>query len=149
LLGGGRADQAAALAGEFAVALLATVAATWVSLWASPPAPRRWRLRALFPLLGRFLLQSLLGGLDIARRAFDPRLPLRPGYVVFPTRLRGARRLALLQTFSSATPGAIAAGVNAQGDLVFHCLDTRLPVAEVLARDEQHLQQLFREDASR
>ncbi|MBK1620872.1 hypothetical protein CKO42_21065 [Lamprobacter modestohalophilus] len=136
----------AQLAADLAIALIATAMATWISLWVLPPGPRPWRLSALMALMGRFLVQSVLGGIDVARRAFDPRLPLRPGYIVFASSLRRPHQRAILQTFASATPGAIAAGTDAEGRLVFHCLDTRGPIAEGLAQDEQLLLRLYREE---
>jgi multisubunit Na+/H+ antiporter MnhE subunit len=138
----------AQLAADLAIALIATAMATWISLWILPPGPRPWRLSALMALIGRFLVQSVLGCIDVARRAFDPRLPLRPGYIVFATSLRRPHQRAILQTFASASPGAIAAGTDAEGRLVFHCLDTRGPIAEGLAQDEHLLLRLYREEAS-
>src|SRR5262249_45452515 len=75
------------------VGALATVAATWVSLRLLPPG--QWRLRpiALSRLVFRFLWQSIYAGIDVAMRALDPRLPLRPGFVAFPARIPvGPRR---------------------------------------------------------
>ncbi|MFE8033445.1 Na+/H+ antiporter subunit E [Thiohalocapsa marina] len=141
-------DPLAATA-DLVMAVMAATIVTWVSLWALPPGARAWRLSVLLPLIGRFLTQSVLGGIDVARRAFHPRLPLRPGCIVFPTRLRAAQRRALFETLTSAMPGAIVAGTDAQGRLIYHCLDTRLPVAQGLARDEQLLLRLFREDLPR
>lgn len=46
-----------------AIGVIATVGATWVSLYLLPPAPQRVRLGALIALLPRFLWQSLLAGL--------------------------------------------------------------------------------------
>ena len=59
------------------------------------------------------------------------------------------RQRAVFETLTSATPGAIAAGTDAEGRVVYHCLDTRLPIAEGLARDERQLLRLYREDACR
>ncbi|KAA6185108.1 DUF1576 domain-containing protein [Thiohalocapsa marina] len=142
------AGGSAQLAADLAFAVIATAMATWISLWVLPPGSRQWRLVALMALIGRFLVQSVIGGIDVARRALDPRLPLRPGYIVFTTSLRRAHQRAILQTFSSATPGAIAAGTDAEGRLVFHCLDTSGPIAEGLARDERLLLRLYREEES-
>lgn len=147
-LGALHLDPLAATA-DLTMAVLAAAIATWVSLWALAPGPRAWRLGGLLALIGRFLAQSVLGGIDVARRAFHPRLPPRPGYIVFTTRLRSGRQRAVFETLTSATPGAIAAGTDAEGRVVYHCLDTRLPIAEGLARDERQLLRLYREDACR
>ncbi len=113
-------------------------------LW--PPGPRALRIVALLGLTWRFLVQSVRSGVDIARRVFDPKLPLRPGFLVFPGHIRTQPRLAVFATLTSATPGALAAGRDADGNLVYHCLDTRLPVVEGLAEDERQLLRVFDDD---
>ncbi|MGA9819917.1 MAG: hypothetical protein WBQ54_23770, partial [Pseudolabrys sp.] len=34
-----------------------------------------------------FLYQSIVAGVDVALRALNPRLPLQPGFVIYPMRL--------------------------------------------------------------
>jgi multicomponent Na+:H+ antiporter subunit F len=58
-----------------------------------PPQPGHVRLTGLLSLIPHFLWKSVVAGVDVALRAFDPRLPLRPGFVAFG-RVRGP--LALL-----------------------------------------------------
>ena len=69
------------------VGIPASVMAAWVSLRLLPPG--QWRLRpfALAQLLLRFLRQSVAAGIDVAWRALDPRLPLRPGFVAYQPQL--------------------------------------------------------------
>ena len=63
--------------GDLAVGALATVAATWASLRLLPPESRTRAVRRFARvLLPRFLWQSLKAGIDVARRAFAPSLPL-------------------------------------------------------------------------
>ncbi|GGG40290.1 hypothetical protein GCM10010964_29850 [Caldovatus sediminis] len=105
--------------------LLASVAAGWLSLRLLPPAPDapgRVRPGALLRLALRFLHQSVLAGVDVARRALSPRLPLAPDLVTLRFRLpRGPAR----QVFTagiSLLPGSLAVAAN--GDrLTVHCLD--------------------------
>jgi multicomponent Na+:H+ antiporter subunit E len=130
---------------DLMMALLATTLATWVSLRLWPPSSRRPRLGALVSLIGQFLVQSVVAGVDIARRVLDPRLPLQPGFVVFSSGLQSPARRAVFATLSSAMPGALAVGTNAEGALVYHCLDTRLPIAAGLARDERRLMHVYGE----
>ena len=70
-------------AGDLAAGLVAAVAATWASLRLMPA--QQWNLRPI--KLGKFVLhflrQSIAAGIDVAWRALDPRLPLRPGFVVY------------------------------------------------------------------
>lgn len=135
-----------AAAPDLLIALSASVAATWVSLRLLPPGPRALRLVPLLTLGRRFLTQSVMAGIDVARRVFDPRLPIRPGLVVYRTRLPDAHRQSLLATLSSATPGSLAVGTDADGHLVYHVLDTRQPLAEGLAADERLLLRAYGED---
>src|SRR5271168_4220876 len=68
---------------DLLVGAVAAVAATWTSLQLLPPG--RWAFRpvALVGLALRFFCQSIIAGIDVARRALDPRLPLRPGLVIY------------------------------------------------------------------
>lgn len=129
LLSGG--DPADLAAGAVAVA-----AATCASLRLLPPAAGRLRPVALAQLVLRFPVQSVIAGADVARRAFDPRLPLRPGFVVYPTGLaEGAARHAFA-SLMSLLPGSLPAGTAAGGGMLVHCLDTGQPVAAQLAAEE-------------
>jgi multicomponent Na+:H+ antiporter subunit E len=128
-------DQSAEPA-NLAVGLLAAAAATWVSMRLLPPASGRVRLGVLLTLLPRFLWQSLVAGIDVARRAFSPRLPLRPGFVDYPVRLpRGSARNAF-EAISSLLPGSVPSD-ESEESIEYHCLDTGQPVAEQLAAEER------------
>jgi multicomponent Na+:H+ antiporter subunit E len=120
---------------DLAVGVLAAAAAAWVSLRLLPAGSHRLRLAAL-PRLGvRFLWQSVVAGVDIARRAFDPRLPLETGFVVYRTRYpRGPARNAFA-SYTSLLPGTVPDEDDARG-LHYHCLDVGQPVAESLAAEE-------------
>jgi multicomponent Na+:H+ antiporter subunit E len=115
--------------------LLAVFAATLASLRLLPPAPSRVSPAALARLALRFLYQSVVAGMDVARRALDPRLPLRPGFVTYRVRFPpGAAR----NTFTSLTsllPGTVPAEEKS-GALVYHCLDIDQPVVSQLTSEE-------------
>ena len=101
-----------------------------------PPAAGRVRLGALLLLLPRFLWQSLLAGLDVARRAFSPKLPLQPGFVDYPVGLpRGAARNAF-EAISSLLPGSVPTG-ETEELIEYHALDLGQPVVDQLAAEEQ------------
>jgi len=128
-------DQSAKPA-NLTVGVLAAAAATWASLRLLPPAGGRVRLGALLALLPRFLWQSLLAGIDVARRAFSPRLPLAPGFVEYPVGLpRGSARNAF-ELISSLMPGSVPTG-ETETTIEYHCLDATQPVAEQLAAEER------------
>jgi multicomponent Na+:H+ antiporter subunit E len=116
--------------------VLATIAATWVSLKLLPPDTGRVRLLALLSLLPRFLWQSMVAGFDVARRAFAPSLPLQPGFVDYPVGLpRGSARNAF-EAISSLLPGSVPTG-ETEELIEYHALDLSQPVVEQLAAEEQ------------
>jgi multicomponent Na+:H+ antiporter subunit E len=123
-------------AGDLAAGLVATVAATWASLRLMPA--QQWGLRPIklaeFAL--HFLRQSIVAGVDVALRALDPRLPLQPGFVVYPARLPPGMKLDTFCAIMSLLPGTLPCG-PAEGDgLTIHCLDVTQPVVEQLAAEE-------------
>ena len=128
-------DQSAKPANLF-FGVLAAAAATWASAKLLPPSTGHVRLGALLLRLPRFLWQSLVAGVDVARRAFSPRLPLQPGFVDYPVGLpRGVARNAF-GAISSLLPGSVP---TAETDTVieYHALDLGQPVVESLAAEER------------
>jgi len=116
--------------------IAATAGATWTSLWLLPPATGRVRTGMLLLLLPRFLWNSLVAGVDVARRAFSPSLPLNPGFVDYPVGLpRGSARNAF-ELISSLLPGSVPTD-ETEAAIEYHCLDVRQPVVEQLAVEER------------
>lgn len=125
-------------AGHLAVGVAAAAAATWASLRLLPPASLDLRPTALLGLALRFLRGSVTGGWDVARRALDPRLPLRPGFVVYEVGFpRGHARNAFA-AFSSLLPGTVPAGEETRA-LIYHCLDVEQPIVAQLHATEAAL----------
>lgn len=121
---------------DLVVGALTAAAATWVSLRLLPPDAGRVKFAALAARSPRFLWQSVLAGIDVARRALAPSMPLRTGYVAYRTNLpRGQARNAFA-TITSLLPGTVPAEDDASG-ILYHCLDTTQPVAEQLATEER------------
>jgi multicomponent Na+:H+ antiporter subunit E len=121
---------------DLVVGLLATALATWASLQLLAPGPARIRYGALLRLVARFLWQSMVAGIDVARRVFDPRLPIKPGYLAYPVRIPDGPRRAAFGALTSLMPGTLPVGTASDGSLVYHCLDLDQPIASSLARDE-------------
>jgi len=119
--------------------IVALVAATWASLRLLPPGRARFSPVALARLVWRFARQSIVAGADVAWRALDPRLPLRPGFVIYPARLPPGPALSAFCALTSLAPGTLPAGPDDNGAIVVHCLDVGQPVASHLAADEQLL----------
>lgn len=126
----------AAIGLDLAVGAIAAAAAALFSLRLTPPSVRTPRPWLLFRLLLRFLWQSLIGGLDVARRALDPRMPMTPGIIRHQTRMRSGPARALFGALTSQVPGTLAIGSEQTGELLYHCLDPDPGVAHSLATDE-------------
>ena len=90
--------------------LITAVIAAWTSFRLLPPGCIRLRPMGLLVLLPHFLWQSVVAGVDVARRAFDPRLPLAPGFVVFHPRTPPGPARNALMSYSSLLPGTVPCG---------------------------------------
>jgi multicomponent Na+:H+ antiporter subunit E len=123
---------------DVAFGAFATVAATWASLRLLPPASGSLRFGALVALLPHFLWESVRAGIDVARRAFAPSLPLSPGFVSCPLGFPPGLARNTFSTITSLLPGSVPAD-EADGVLVYHCLDTAQPVVEQLWQEERLL----------
>ncbi|QVL47202.1 MAG: Na+/H+ antiporter subunit E [Thiocapsa sp.] len=132
----------AGMAADLGIGLLASAMATVASLRLLPPASERLRIGALARFAGHFMWQSVVAGFDVARRAFDPRLPLKPGYVAFPTGFAPGTGRAAFGAITSLMPGTLPVGTDLNGNLIYHCLDLDQPVAASLARDEALLKRV-------
>jgi multicomponent Na+:H+ antiporter subunit E len=123
---------------DIPAAAAAIAAATWTSLHLLEPSTARRSVRAIGQLVLLFLYHSVVAGADVARRALDPRLPLRPGFVAYPTRLSSGIRRNVFTTLTSLLPGTVPTGEE-HGQLVYHCLDVEQPVVAELAAEEAAL----------
>jgi multicomponent Na+:H+ antiporter subunit E len=116
--------------------VLTAIAATWTSLYLLSPSATRLSPPALVAFAQRFFRLSIVAGVDVAWRALDPRLPLRPGYVVYQSQLPEGRARNTFCTLASLLPGTLPADRDRSGALVIHCLDIDQPVTAQLAEDE-------------
>jgi multicomponent Na+:H+ antiporter subunit E len=130
---------------DLVAAAASVVAATWASLVLLPPNRSRRSPIAIARLVLRFLRESIVAGADVARRALDPRLPLRPGFVTYAVRFPPGRVRNAFTSLTSLLPGTVPAGED-EGRLVYHCLDVDQPVASQLAAEEAALAQTFRDE---
>jgi multicomponent Na+:H+ antiporter subunit E len=115
---------------------VAVVAATWTSLRLLPASAWRLSPLAVGLLVLRFLRESILAGADVARRALDPRLPLRPDFVTYPVQLAPGAVRNTFCTLSSLLPGTLPAGSDESGALLVHCLDIDAPIMTQLSEEE-------------
>lgn len=97
-------------------------------------------LRGLL-LLPFFLWQSLYGGIDVAARAFKPRLPLAPAMFDYRLRLPPGPAPVMLASLVSLMPGTLAIVSGAR--LRVHVLDATQDCADELALLEAQVAWMF------
>jgi len=132
------ADPASWIVGAPVVLAAAAISAWWLP--PAAPAAGRWRGAPAF--LWLFLNGSLRGGLDVARRAFDPRLPIAPGFVPYRTALPPGPARVLFANVVCLLPGTVVTGID--GPLMeIHALDVSADVAAELRRIESRVAGLF------
>ena len=117
------------------VGVAAAAIASGVGLRLRPSDAPRLRVPTLPRLALRFLWESLVAGADVARRALDPQLPLRPGLVHHPVGSPPGPWRDAFAAFTSMAPGTVVVAEDEAG-LVYHCLDLDRPMAEQLASAE-------------
>jgi multicomponent Na+:H+ antiporter subunit E len=100
--------------------------------------PTLLRLPLLVPF---FLWQSLRGGVDVALRAFRPRLPLAPAMIVYPLRLPPGPAPVLMASLVSLMPGTLAMISGTR--LRVHVLDENRPYRDDLDRLERRVARVF------
>ena len=100
---------------DLVVGAATAAAATWTSLRLLPPVGARLRPVALARFGVRFFWQSAIAGADVARRALDPALPLRPGFARCPTRLAPGSTRDAFCALSSLLPGTLPTGADQGG----------------------------------
>ncbi len=98
----------------------AVVLAVIASRFLLPPVPLAWWELAKFAPL--FLWRSLLGGIDVAKRAIGPRMSISPQLVQYRLRLPGRLPRVALLNIMSLLPGTLSAALD--GDVLqVHVLD--------------------------
>jgi multicomponent Na+:H+ antiporter subunit E len=122
--------------GDLPAAAVAVATATFVSLRLLPAGEFRLSPLGTTRLALRFPIQAVIAGVDVTRRALDPRLPLRPGFVTYSPRLPPGIARDAFCALASLMPGTVPADTNQDGTLLVHCLDIGQPAAAQLAVDE-------------
>jgi len=124
--------------GDLRFGALIVAAATLLSIRLFPPAAGEMHVASLLRLMPHFIWQSIIAGFDVARRAFDLRLPLHPGFVACPLDFPEGMARNTFATFTSLLPGTVPCGEK-DGVLIYHCLDVTQPVVETLWAEEKLL----------
>jgi len=132
-------------ANDFVPGLIGAVISARVSLELLPANTLNFRPVPAFRLFVRFLGQSLSAGIQVARLALDPRLPLAPGLVVHRTALPEGPVRDAFATISSLLPGTLPSGTGEGDAMIVHCLDILAPVNEQMEGEERRFASALRE----
>jgi multicomponent Na+:H+ antiporter subunit E len=118
--------------------LAAAYLAAWVSVSLAPPRPAGLALQPipLVRLIGRFLWGSLVAGVDVARRAFSPAMPLSLGVQSYRPALPPGPARNLFLSVASLMPGSLYTATDRSDTMFFHTLDVTQPLPEQLAEEE-------------
>jgi len=105
-----------------------------------PPVPVAWfELLRFAPL---FLRHSLLGVVDVARRAFQPQMPIDPDLVEYPLRLPSGLPQVFMANIVSLLPGTLSAALD-HNVLTVHVLDRQTGYLAELQMVEQRVARML------
>lgn len=100
-----------------------------LALWVMEAAPQThpWRISiaGLLRFIPYFLLQSVRGGIDVARRAYSPALPLDPQIIAFSLNLPPGPAQIFFLNSVSLLPGTLSADLCGT-TLKVHVLDYKV-----------------------
>jgi multicomponent Na+:H+ antiporter subunit E len=118
----------------------AVAGAVIISVMLVPPSGLVWR--EVMGFIPFFLWHSLKGGVDVAWRAFHPRMPISPELIEYPLRLPpGLPRVILVNTVS-LLPGTLSAELAGRV-LKVHVLDSPGDFPDELEALEQRVGCMF------
>jgi len=129
-------------ADSWVVGAPAVMTATLFSLTLPAREPWRWSPLGAISFALFFLWQSVRSGIDVAQRAFHPRLPLDPAVVDYPLRLSEGSACVFLINAISLMPGTLSAELDDR-HLTVHVLDRSMPVVDGIRALESRVAGLF------
>jgi multicomponent Na+:H+ antiporter subunit E len=128
------------VAASWWIGIPAIVLALMTSLYLLPPVAPAWsRWISFIPF---FISRSLYGGIDVARRAFHPNLPLTPAIIEYRLRLPEGLAQVFLINIINLLPGTLCASVN-QNVVQIHVLDSGQDFMSELILVEEVVSGLF------
>jgi len=122
------------------IGLPAVLLATLLSVMLMPALS--WSLRGILRFIPYFLWYSMRGGVDVARRAMHPRLPISPGLFDYRFRLPPGLSRVFMANIVSLLPGTLSVELGEE-ILHVHVLDEAGAINEELHMLENRLADLF------
>ena len=118
----------------------AVLLATTISTALLPPILFVWS--EILRFIPFFLLHSLLGGIDVARRAFQPNMPIAPELFEYPLRLPPGLPQVLMANTVGLLPGTLSAELE-RNVLTVHVLDKGTDFLAELEAVERSVARMF------
>lgn len=117
---------------------------TGVALTLLMPPNAGWRLspRGALGFVLWFAVQSVRGAVDVAGRAFSPRMPLHPGFRRYPLTFHAGAPRVMFVNCITLLPGTLSAE-TADDEVIVHMLDTRADLQADLGVLEARIAALF------
>ena len=106
------------------------------------PRVRWWRVDHLVRFGSFYVLHAVLGGVDVALRALDPRRSVDPGFVAYPLKLPPGPARSLLAMTISMLPGTVAADTLGSR-LIVQRIHSGIDVHDGCRRAESYIAPLF------
>ena len=122
------------------VGLPVVLLATLLSVMLMPALS--WSLRGILRFIPYFLWYSMRGGVDVARRAMHPRLPISPGLFDYRFRLPPGLSRVFMANTVSLLPGTLSVELDEE-ILRVHVLDETGAIDEELHMLENRLADIF------
>jgi multicomponent Na+:H+ antiporter subunit E len=134
-------------ADSWPVGIPAVLAAIYIDFYLFGPENTRWSVAGLIAFVLFFLKSSVYSGMDVVRRAYDPRLPLDPAMVEYPLRLKSSAARNLFICTVSLLPGTLSTAIEGRR-LIIHALDVGRPVEHELNVIENRVAAVFKHPES-
>ncbi|MFC4728725.1 Na+/H+ antiporter subunit E [Coralloluteibacterium thermophilus] len=123
------------------VGLAFAVAGALAGSWLAPGDDYRWRPLRLAGFALYFLRESVLGGIDVARRALAPSCPVEPTLLDYRIGLPAGAPRTLMVAMVSLLPGTLSVDIGDDGLLRVHALSA--DAGRTLAPLERRVAHLF------
>lgn len=121
--------------------ILFVSATTVISIYTIPPG--QWLLRPLgvARFVPYFIITSLRGGWDVARRVFFRTVPIDPDFITIEHD-RDPQKTLVLAWVISLLPGTASTVITGE-TIVVHVLDKKLPVTEEILELQNRINEMF------
>jgi multicomponent Na+:H+ antiporter subunit E len=127
---------------SWGIGAIAVALASAASLMLVPAALPRLKILPLLRFIPFFIARSVQGGIDVARRAFEPVPTLAPAFVSYSLAQMGAAERVVFAMICGLFPGTLSARLDGE-TLRVHVLDGTMPFMEEFAELEARLAPIF------